>query len=199
MTAPTTTAALTPEELAKKLDHMSDISLFYNPNDAVDLAEAASAMIRAQDRQIEAQRAEIERLTSLEDEGADPRIAFLLRHANDALRKAEAAEAALAAERDRWIADWQGANAECRRLEEDAGATERTLERVRGELDASQERERVTREALERLESANDALCATRSDKTYASMLDDGAADALLALDAARREARAAVTVEEGK
>ncbi|PWC96907.1 hypothetical protein TSO5_05580 [Azospirillum sp. TSO5] len=60
---------------------------------------------------------------------------------------AEASLAAMTAERDEAIADWQGANAECHRLAEDAGATECTLERVRGELAASQERERALREA----------------------------------------------------
>lgn len=40
-------------------------------------------------------------------------------------------------------------------------------------------------------------LCATRSDKTYASMLEDGATDALRALDAARREARTALQPKE--
>ncbi|WP_376960174.1 hypothetical protein ABNQ39_20945 [Azospirillum sp. A26] len=43
-----TTTAQTPGELAKKLDHMSDISLLYSPNDAVDLGDEAAAMIRAQ-------------------------------------------------------------------------------------------------------------------------------------------------------
>ena len=64
-------------------------------------------------------------------------------------------------------------------------------------LAASQEREKALREALERLESANDVLCATRSEKAYASMLEDGASDALLALDDARREARAALQPQE--
>jgi hypothetical protein len=52
------------------------------------------------------------------------------------------------------------------------------------------------REALSRLESANDALCATRSQNTYLRMIDvDKASDALAELDAARRQAREALAL----
>lgn len=59
---------------------------------------------------------------------------------------------ALTKERDRWIADWQAANAECRRLEEDAGATEAALS-------ASLERERAMREALTGLADVMEGDC----------------------------------------
>lgn len=72
MAETTTPTAATPEELAKKLDHMSDISLLYSPNDAVDLAEEASAMIRAQAAQIAELTAERDAiLSSLSEEDAE--------------------------------------------------------------------------------------------------------------------------------
>lgn len=50
------------------------------------------------------------------------------------------------------------------------------------------------REALRRLEDANDALCAKRSLATYDSItIGDGATEELLELDEARRDARAAL------
>jgi hypothetical protein len=50
------------------------------------------------------------------------------------------------------------------------------------------------REALARLEAANEALAAKRSRETYLRMIDvDGAADELLGLDQARYAARAAL------
>jgi hypothetical protein len=109
---------------------------------------------------------------------------------------AEAALTAVTAERDRLqakmpeLARFRWNDEELRRQMEKADA-------MAAALADSQERERLMREALTRLETANDALCATRSDKTYASMLEDGASDALLALDDARREARAALQPQE--
>lgn len=44
--------------------------------------------------------------------------------------------------------------------------------------------------ALAGLEEANDVVCAGRSQAAYDQMLRDGQADALLALDEARRDAR---------
>lgn len=53
------------------------------------------------------------------------------------------------------------------------------------------------REALARLEGANEALCAGRSLRTYNALLADGRADQLLFLDDARKAARAAL--DQGK
>lgn len=54
-------------------------------------------------------------------------------------------------------------------------------------------------EALEALEAANDALSATRSDRTYESMLGDGAEPVLESLDVARRRARSALSRARGE
>lgn len=60
------------------------------------------------------------------------------------------------------------------------------------ELAASKAREDALVEALRGMEAANEALCATRSQETYLAMIDrDKAQDALVALDDARRNARA--------
>jgi len=54
--------------------------------------------------------------------------------------------------------------------------------------------------ALEQLEAANEQLAATRSSETYCMMLtDDGAEDALEALDGARSRARAALRAKGGE
>lgn len=49
------------------------------------------------------------------------------------------------------------------------------------------------RELLQCLENANEQLAATRTREVYLAMIDSGQADALLALDNARRNARAAL------
>lgn len=49
------------------------------------------------------------------------------------------------------------------------------------------------REALKRLEQANEELAAQRSDRTYHSIIQDGAEDLLLVLDNARAGARTAL------
>jgi len=55
------------------------------------------------------------------------------------------------------------------------------------------------RSALQKLETACDNLCATRSQETYLRMIDvDNAMEALEALDEARREARAALDQPDG-
>ncbi len=61
-------------------------------------------------------------------------------------------------------------------------------------MPALEEENARLREALQGLEAANGALCGKRSRKTYFSMLDDGCEDELLALDGARRVARAALS-----
>jgi hypothetical protein len=59
------------------------------------------------------------------------------------------------------------------------------------QLTAENERLRL---ALQRLEAANNALCAKRSTATYHSMImGDGAQPELLELDEARLQARAAI------
>ena len=50
------------------------------------------------------------------------------------------------------------------------------------------------RAALDRLEKANEALCALRTQKQYLSMIDSGQQDALIELDAARGAAREALS-----
>lgn len=49
------------------------------------------------------------------------------------------------------------------------------------------------REALQVLEDACEAMASCRSLRTYDSILEDGGADTLIALDNARRGARAAI------
>ena len=54
----------------------------------------------------------------------------------------------------------------------------------------------LMRAALAKLEEANDIVCGGRSQVAYEQMLLDGQADALLALDEARREARELLKTE---
>ena len=55
-------------------------------------------------------------------------------------------------------------------------------------------RETRLEQALSRLEAANDTLCTGRSQAAYDQMIADGQTDALIELDNARREARAALS-----
>ncbi|QCG93902.1 hypothetical protein E6C67_08100 [Azospirillum sp. TSA2s] len=111
MTATPTAATPTPtpEELAVKLTDVNEIAMFYDPSDAVGLALDAATMIRTQVRQIEALRAEIERLTKerdsfetkyLSEEGragdAEGDVFALREDCSAALARATTAEAALA-------------------------------------------------------------------------------------------------------
>ena len=65
-------------------------------------------------------------------------------------------------------------------------------------LDDANEEARELRDALQRLESANDALCAKRSRETYLAMIDnDKCTDELEELDAARRDARSALSANK--
>ncbi|QCG95025.1 hypothetical protein E6C67_14440 [Azospirillum sp. TSA2s] len=109
-----TAATPTPEELAVKLTDVNEIAMFYDPSDAVGLALDAATMIRTQVRQIEALRAEIERLTKerdsfetkyLSEEGragdAEGDVFALREDCSAALARATTAEAALAASLER--------------------------------------------------------------------------------------------------
>ena len=115
-----TTTALSPEELAAR-----------------EILDELNASFRFKDSHVESVGGYGEPVWVPNPAVVDIIATAIRQHSADKDRQIEA----LTKERDRWIADWQGANAECRRLKEDAGATEAALA-------ASLERERAMREAL---------------------------------------------------